>query len=346
MSADKAILSHPFVHADRKRPQQVKTALKNEFGLPDELASTITARMYGFPDMQKLEAVYNDPRVASGVPDEQAGLAVMADRQMTQAQVIFDCGLNNLAIAQLIASCLKPTGAMSRPSLRAMRERLFDLMDISENVGFDLFSVGDDQTLANSMEAIRRIPQVWLDFLAREIGWFVRPVDGMKTFLFRQVGETMASDGKVYPIFMTSFAHSPAMEASELDDLQRFVEEQSPRDRAVVLFSKPTCNTRIALEREDPSLQLLYGGMALDGGEWWNFVLRPEAGFGDVLAQRGQFKRGRPSVRFAMKFGYENAIGNFVDLHKMVNNLDDDGLEEEEFLVTEDAGGWTHFITR
>lgn len=347
MSGDKAILPYTFVHSDRKRPHQVKTALLNEFGMADELAGEMTSRMFGFQSWKKLEASYNDPRTASSTPDEQADRKVMIERRFAQAQVLADCGIKGVALSHIVVSCLQPTGNARKPSLRRLKEVLFHAVDVGENIGFDLTSE-DVVSFAKSIAAIKQIPRVWLEFLAAEIGWFVRPVDGVKTTLFRQVGETRGLDGNVFPIFMTSFQHSPAMEASEIDELQKYVEQESPLKRAVVLFSKPTCNTKVAKDRDDPKLQLLYGGMALQDGEWWNFVLRPDAGFEDVFEQRGQFKGGKPSVRFAMKYGYEAALASFVDLHKALNNEDDDDDEDDEeaFLLAEDAGGWNHFVTR
>ncbi|WP_315921327.1 hypothetical protein [Mesorhizobium sp. SP-1A] len=348
MSGDKAILPYTFVHSDRKRPHQVKTALLNEFGMADELAGEMTSRMFGFQSWKKLEASYNDPRTASSTPDEQVDRKVMIERRFAQAQVLADCGIKGMALSHVVVGCLEPTGSSRKPSLRRLKEVLFHAIDVGENIGFDLTSE-DEVSFAKSIAAIKQIPKVWLDFLATEIGWFVRPVEGVKTFLFRQVGETRALDGNVFPIFMTSFQHSPAMESSEIDELQKHIEHQSPRDRAIVIFSKPTCNTKVAKDRDDPKLQLLYGGMAFQDGEWWNFVLRPNAGFEDVFKQRGQFKGGKPSVRFAMKYGYEAALARFIDLHKALNYQDDDHDEEDDeeaFLLAEDAGGWNHFVTR
>lgn len=348
MSDQKAILPQTFVHVDRKRPHQVKTALLNEFGMPDELASEMTCRMFGFHSWKHLESAYNDIRRASDTPDEQVEREIMIERRFKQAQVLEDCGIKGIALSHIIVGCLEPTGSQRKPSLRRMKEILFHAMDVAENVGFDLTSQ-DVVSFAKSIEAINRIPRIWLDFLAREIGWFVRPVDGIKHFLFRQVGETRALDGNVFPIYMTSFQHSPAVEADDINELQKLVEQQSTRDRAVVLFSKPVCNTKVAKERDDPKLQLLYGGMAMQECEWWNFVLRPDSGFDDIFLQRGKFKGVTPSVRFAMKFGYEAALADFIALHRaLTESYDDEGNEDEEeaFLQGEDAGGWNHFVVR
>jgi hypothetical protein len=312
------MLSHKYIHADRKTPLQFKTALLNEFGMSDELASEMTSRMFGFRSWKQLETAYNDLRNASSTPDEQVEADVMIERRFEQAKVLEDCGMKGFALSHLVVLCLEPTGSERKPSLRRMNENLFLAGDIAENIEYDLMSQ-ELISFSKSLEAMKRIPRVWLDFLAREVGWFVRPVEGIKHLLFRQVGETRSLDGHIYPIYMTSFKHTPAVEAAEIVELQKLVEQQATRDRAVVIFSKPTCNTKVAIERDDPNMQVLYGGMALQDGEWWNFVLRPNAGFEDVLVQKGKFKGATPSVRFAKKFGYEAALIDMIDIHKALN---------------------------
>lgn len=315
------IFPYPFIHPDRNRPNLVKQALENEMGFSDSDSGLITAFLYGFESWNDLKTAYGDPNAVEQLPDEKVSLEERRSRFVMQAMVFSRAiNVNSPLEAATIVRQLVPTASEPRPSLKGHDE----YHDYMINALVDAISGPPDYEEEDEFpddtpdpEELAQRSLFWLGFLMFDLQWFVR---GTSTHIITQgiqIGETTTRNGIVYPVFLSIVDHVPDQELSDdVLEMMQDVADDEEIERAVILLGKPNIHVRLTKGGRARKKMLFSPGWVYEGGEWWEFVAKPNMSFEDVLTQKGKIVDGKPSKSLVKEFESERALSMYVVLNE------------------------------
>jgi len=190
------------------------------------------------------------------------------------------------------------------------------------------------------LDKLRRMgpiqPEVWLGLMEERLGWVFAEVDEDADEDGDQVAVAVGSDGRRVPVIMSATACIPGDRSNEqVTRLKAEIGAAHPAG-AVLVFNKPA-----GWLPEQGGGSLVYGGLPWSGSTWSDFVLRPDGGLDDALAQRGR-DLAHPDARIVAELGFAEALGILHNLAAYLTGLEP-GEADVQFLRS--VGGWLMPLT-
>lgn len=328
-----------------KRPRLVRDALRDEFDMPQSLAETITAGLYGFPSWARLASLVDDARVPAGKFDEDLSAAEINERLRLLAGVLMHHMEMPSYIADIAVQLLRPTvRSGNKPSLRKLEEeansRIFTMgTNKPDPIGKHVL---DQRGLMMDMENAMRFgfrikPDVWLDVMEDAFGWSVEDVEHDICGEGVLVAKSTTALG-TFDIYMSRVSFRPGDRGDEhVEKLMAKIDGLSKN--AVLLFNTPTAHLP---ESKLPNGMLYGGKIRKDGGTWRDFVLRPsEDGLADAIGQGINFADEGPSPELVERYSFADAGRYAMSIAMEVRNDD-----EDHFPITLGEHGWSVFLSR
>lgn len=340
---EEPMLPYTVIPEGMKRPKLVRDALLHEFKMTKTDAEEMTAGLYGFSNWSLLTSAATDPKKPKGKYDEDLEPAELNERDRLLSSVFsfyIDC---EEYIADIAISLLKPTARAGKPSLKRLEERINSCMvpigsrTLSMNMNHIVDQYGGNADFENSIrKATPARADVWLDMMASFLGWKFDEVDPDADADGSWTGSTHAKDNRKFDIFISRVSFTPGDKGDEhVFEIQRRIQKMT--QNAILLFNKPL----IHLPDPKTDFGAFYGGLILDNGKWNDFVLRPEGGIDDAIAQKLTISEEMNEQEVA-SFSFKNA-GSLVQA--FANYLEDIDPESADGCVAFGTiNGWTNFI--
>ncbi len=346
------------------RPKAIAAALRQGAQVSSKEAEEIAAFLYGFGGWRELVRAATKGR--ADPPDEECDAAEVRRRRAYQAHVLDECSDMGPKAASIAVEALRPTAEAGRPvldqdTLARMRaasdayaEALFEdeedeeddlddweVLDEADDVAAALGRMveaagadpqGDTLGLLDALRHAGPIqPGVWLELMEEHLGWVFADVDEDAEEDGEQVAVAVGSEGQRMPVIMSAVAYIPGdLGDKQVARLKADIGAAHPAG-AVLLFNRPA-----GWLPERGGDGLVYGGLLRSDGAWSDFVLRPDGGLDDALAQRGR-DLARPDARTVAELGFAAASGV---LHSLAAYLADLEPNEADVQFLNLGDGW------
>lgn len=339
------MLPYTVIPDGMKRPKLVRDALVHELEIRAVEAEEITAGLYGFSNWSLLANAANDPKKPKGKFDEELEPAERNERNRLLSSVFsfyVDC---EEYVSDIAIDLLKPTAKGGKPSLKRLQERVDNCM---VPIGSRTFSAkmdsltdqfggrGDFERSLRTARPARA--DVWLGMMESALGWEFDEMDPDADADGSWIGKTHSDDKRLFDVFISRVSFTPGDRSDEhVFKIQRNI--QNTTQNAVLLFSKPL----VHLPDPENDFGVLYGGLILNNGKWNDFVLRPEGGIDDAIAQNLTIPE-EMSEKDVAQFAFEGA-GSLGLV--MANNIADEDLENgNRWVPFGNINGWTGFMPK
>ncbi len=342
------------VPSGTRRPKALAAALREGIGASTKEAEEMVAFMLGFGSWRELTRAAQ--KLEADLPDEDCGAEEVGCRRTYQAHVLASCSNMGPVAASIAVEALRPSAKSARPGLepgtlahmRAASDAYadedvdgLDEPDLDEEVtdalgslmagaGIDPGDVSPD--LAETLRRLLPIqPGVWLGIMQAHLGWTFTDVRAHANRDGTQVAVAVGGGQRRMPVIMAAGIHIPGEPGSEqVNGLKARIAAQHPAG-AVLIFNNPT--GWLPKHRRGG---LVYGGLLWSDGAWSDFVLRPQGGLDDALAQRGR-NIAHPDTDTVKALGLTDARGLLRSLAACLA-----GLEPDEVVIDllKTPNGW------
>ncbi len=342
---EEPMLPYVVVPNGTKRPNLVRDALVSEFDISKKDAEQITAGLYGYPRWSLLFSAATDPKLAKGKFDEELEPAALNERNELLASVLcFYIEMEDY-VADIAINLLKPTAQNGKPSLKKLQERVDNCMvpissstiNRSMNRITDQFGVGGDVEKAIRTASPARA-DIWLEALTTILGWKFDETDSNADADGAWIGRTTSRNQIPFDVFISRAAFTPGDRGDDhVFQLQKQIARRTTH--GVLIFSKPLVHC--PSPKKDQGA--LFGGLILNDSQWSEFVLRPEGGIDDAIAQKLHISEDMKKKEVAA-YVFDGAVSLGRTIASYMNDIDP--REEMACVPFGTVNGWTNFIPR
>lgn len=283
-----------------ERPREVARAMRRWLIFSPLLSEMITAAFHGFTSFRALEAAIAEG--PSNAADEECEGYIAEARIQNQAMILNTLGGIGVDPAVTAIEILRPTAMQSHGRMEDMDRKLLEyLRRKNPNQRIEL---GENEEFRRSLRSKfppDLISATMLLQVLPALGWAMSDLDVAK---FHELGVFSYARARGGRLFQVCFSPSPYVPGigsdAGLTAMKRRL-EGCPQG-SVIFFGQA-----LYWQPDPHESSVAFGGLLWDGERWSSFVLRPNGGIDDALAQRGEPVEA-PTPEFLRKFADREAV--------------------------------------